>query len=399
MIAFNRSHVNGCCSSFLHRWRRSDGVILTVDDCYPRPYSLTYRITLHESSRLNLSLADVCIECKRWGPALRRRAADMSSEMSIHGPCHINNCNAEPKRFSWEFPMSIRRFEINVQPDPVRIVNAINARFYNFALNNNLSMTQIGSDSAYLPRPVTVKELMLSATEIADIIIDFSNSLTNESILTNNVAYPYSYGDPVDDLHSKVMKFVINHKVSLHIHEIQISKKLVEYRRPNKKEIAQTRYIAMYEYESATGEPTHLFLNALPFDALVTETPRQGSSELWHIINLTKDNHPLHIHLGLFVVLNERELVNMDEFKGCMEKKNDSSKCHIDKYAKGKLMKAPAHESGWKNVFKMQPGFTTTILVQFSLLDSHDAYPFNTSAKPGYVYRCHGSCSFKVCCN
>eukprot|EP01018_Ginkgo_biloba_P027073 Gb_39670 [translate_table: standard] len=270
-----------------------------------------------------------------------------------------------------------------------RIVNASNARFYNFALSNGLSMTQIGSDSTYLPRPVTVKELLLSPSEIADFIIDFSNSSTEEAILTNSAAYPYPSGESVDDLNSKVMKFVIRPKGSSRIHGRKISKKLIEYRRPNKKESAQTSYITMYEYESATGAPTHLLLNALPFEAPVTETPRQGSSELWHIINLTNDNHPLHIHLALLAALKQTKLVNIDEFKECMEKKNDALKCNIKKYAKGKSIKVPAHERGWKNVFKIQPGFLTTILVQFSLLDSHRAYPFNASAEPGYVYHCH----------
>eukprot|EP01018_Ginkgo_biloba_P027070 Gb_39667 [translate_table: standard] len=272
-----------------------------------------------------------------------------------------------------------------------RIVNASNARFFRFALSNGLSITQIGSDSAYLRRPVTIKALLLAPSEIADIIIDFSNSSTDEAILRNSAAYPYPSGDPVDDLNSRVMKFVIEHKESHRAHNLvhRIPKRLVKYRRPNKEGPARTRYITMYEYESATGEPTHLFFNGLPFDAPATETPRQGTSELWHIINLTDDNHPLHIHLGLLLALNQTKLVNMDEFKDCMEKKNDAFKCNIEKHAKGKSMKAPAHESGWKNVFKMQPGFMTTILVQFSLLDSHHPYPFNASAEPGYVYHCH----------
>lgn len=59
-------------------------------------------------------------------------------------------------------------------------------------------------------------------------------------------------------------------------------------------------------------------------------------------------------------------------------------------------MPAPAQERGWKNVFKMQPGYMTTILVQFSLLDSEQPYPFNASAEPGYVYHCHVSPIFFI---
>jgi FtsP/CotA-like multicopper oxidase with cupredoxin domain len=274
-----------------------------------------------------------------------------------------------------------------------RIVNASNARFYRFALSNGLTMTFVGSDSAYLPVPVSLKEFLLAPSEIADIVVDFNDSATEEATLTNDAAYPYPSGDPVDYLNSKVMKFLIETTTdalsSDQNRPARIPEKLIEYRRPRKKSVAHTRYVAMYEYESASGEPTHLFINGLPFDAQVTETPRQGTSEIWHVINLTEDNHPLHIHLGLFIVLEQTELLKMEEFKSCMQKKNNALRCDVEKHAKGKVMAAPAQERGWKNVFKMKPGHLTTIIVQFSLLDSQHSYPFNASAEPGYVYHCH----------
>nr|ABR18419.1 unknown [Picea sitchensis] len=272
-----------------------------------------------------------------------------------------------------------------------RILNASNARFYRFALSNGLNMTHIGSDSTYIPMPVTAKQFLLGPSELADIVIDFTDSPTGEAILTNDAVYPYPSGDPVDHLNSKVMKFVIESKrgaLSSH-DESRIPEKLIEYRRPLKESAAHTRYITMYEYESASEEPTHLFFNGLPYDAPATETPRQGTSELWHVIDLTDDNHPLHIHLGLFVVLQQTELLKLDEFKACMQKQNDALRCNVEKHAKGKVMAAPVQERGWKNVFKIQPGYITTILVQFSFLDSHQPYPFNASTEPGYVYHCH----------
>ncbi|OVA14536.1 hypothetical protein BVC80_1039g15 [Macleaya cordata] len=88
----------------------------------------------------------------------------------------------------------------------------------------------------------------------------------------------------------------------------------------------------MYEYTSNIDEPTHLYLNGKSYDEEVTETPKVGTSEVWYVINLTEDNHPLHIHLGLFVVLDQREIVKIDELKACLMKMNDPVKCHVDKY-------------------------------------------------------------------
>ena len=36
----------------------------------------------------------------------------------------------------------------------------------------------------------------------------------------------------------------------------------------------------------------------------VSELPRVGSTELWEIINLTEDAHPMHTHLAQFQILN-----------------------------------------------------------------------------------------------
>ena len=84
--------------------------------------------------------------------------------------------------------------------------------------------------------------------------------------------------------------------------------------------------------------------------------------------------------------------VMLEEFKSCMQKKNDVVVCNIEKHAKGGLMISPtANEKTWKNVFKMQHGFMTTIVVRFSLLDSQEPYPFNANAELGYVYHCHVS--------
>ena len=92
------------------------------------------------------------------------------------------------------------------------IVNASNARFYRFALSNGLNMTHVGSDSAYLEMPVTVKQFLLGPSEIADIVIKFIDLPIGKAILTNDVVYPYLLGDPVDHLNKKVMKFVIEQK-------------------------------------------------------------------------------------------------------------------------------------------------------------------------------------------
>ncbi|KAF4394286.1 hypothetical protein F8388_005920 [Cannabis sativa] len=268
-----------------------------------------------------------------------------------------------------------------------RIINTSNARFFRFKFSNGLQFIHVGSDSAYLSRPVFTNDILLGPSEITDVIVDFSKSNSSSVILTNDAPYPYPSGDPVNESNNKVMKFVI--KRYRDVDTWRVPKKLIDYPKPDLSSATRTRYIAMYEYTSETDEPVHLYLNGKPYEAPATETPKAGTAEIWEVINLTEDNHPLHIHLGLFAAIEERELVDLDKFKSCMTKQNDAVKCQISKHARGKISQVQAHESGWKNVYKMKPGVVTKILVRFSYIHSNASYPFDATEEPGYVYHCH----------
>ncbi|KAK3040733.1 hypothetical protein RJ639_029255, partial [Escallonia herrerae] len=268
-----------------------------------------------------------------------------------------------------------------------RIINASNARFFRFYFTNGLVFFHVASDSAYHEQPVKLRELLLAPSEIADVVVDFSKSNSDRAILANGAPYPYPSGDPVNEANGKVMKFIV--KKHREVDTGRIPKKLIKYPSPDVSGSSVTRYIAMYEYASAIDEPTHLFINGKSYDEPATEKPKVGTTEVWNVINLTEDNHPLHVHLGLFVVLDQTKLVNLDEFKACMLNTNDAIKCQVNKYASGKKTKVPAHEKGWKNVYKMTPGYVTKIFVRFSYIHSNTSYRFDATAEPGYVYHCH----------
>ncbi|EEF31330.1 spore coat protein, putative [Ricinus communis] len=268
-----------------------------------------------------------------------------------------------------------------------RIINASNARFFRFFFTNGLRFIHVAADSVYLEEPVVTDRTLLAPSEIADVVVDFSKSKSDTVILANDAPYPYPSGDLVNEVNGKVMKFII--KKDHEVDTWKVPKKLIKYPSPKLFSASQIRYIAMYEYTSNIDEPTHLYINGKSYDELVTETPKEGTTEIWNVINLTEDNHPLHIHLGLFVVMEHTGLINVEEFKACMSKLNDAIKCKIDKYARGKKLEVPAHEKGWKNVYKMTPGYVTKILVRFAYIHSNVSYAFDATAEPGYVYHCH----------
>ncbi|KAK6921264.1 Multicopper oxidase, type 1 [Dillenia turbinata] len=269
-----------------------------------------------------------------------------------------------------------------------RIINASNARYFRFALTNGLSFIQVGSDSSYLPTPVPTQTILLSPSEIADVVIDFSTTTANESILTNDAPYPFPSGNLVDSLNGKVMRFIIAPGAPDPPDDSQVPPTLKSYPTPMTYKAVTTRYIVLYEY-GPSGNPTHLYINGKRFEDPVTETPKSGTTEIWNVINLTNDNHPLHIHLGTFQATKVQQLVNINTFTACMASLNDAVSCNVSSYATGSLFSIPPYEKTWKNTVKIEPGCQTTIVVQFNVVDDHGAYPFDATAEPGYVYHCH----------
>ncbi|KAI7985814.1 hypothetical protein LOK49_LG14G00108 [Camellia lanceoleosa] len=270
-----------------------------------------------------------------------------------------------------------------------RIINSSNGRYFRFSLTNGLSFVQVGSDASFLRSPVTTRSILLAPSEVADVVIDFSTTSANQSELTNDAPFPYPTGSAVDQLNSKVMKFIIIPSASILPDKSAVRSILKNYPTPTTAGASTTRYIVLYEYESATGNPTHLYINGKSFFAPVTETPKSGATEVWEVINLTQDNHPLHIHLAEFQAIKVQQIVDLAGFTSCMKTMNDAIACNVTGHVTGSLLSVPNYEKTWKNVVKIEPGYQTTVVVKFNLIDNDAPYPFDATAQPGYVYHCH----------
>ncbi|KAK4752564.1 hypothetical protein SAY87_021362 [Trapa incisa] len=271
-----------------------------------------------------------------------------------------------------------------------RIINTSNARYFSLSLTNGLSFTVVASDGSYLPSPITTQTIVLSPSEIADVVIDFSTTAANESLLNNAAPYPYPTGTSPDKLNGCVMKFIIQAGPSKPPDRSQIPSSLGSYTSASTAGASLTRYITLYEYQTASNQSTHLYINGKRFEDPVTETPKSGSTEVWEVINLTRDNHPLHLHLATFQAIKVQCLLDVNTFSNCMTSKNDAIFCNITKQATGRTISVPAYEKTWKNTVKIEPGCKTTVVVKFNLVGKDEApYPFDTTGSPGYVYHCH----------
>lgn len=270
----------------------------------------------------------------------------------------------------------------------LRIVNGSNSRFYRLRLLS-LSVSgvvpkayQIGSDGGFLAAPVQVMTaalpLILAPGERADVIIDCSACLVNDTILLENDAFtPFDPNPavtllPADPMRN-VLKLVIvaaigvdtsvipvalpsNFTVNiggaptLLSNEVAVRTALATAGLPP---IKVRKHKLIENKDLITGNPTEVLLNNLGFHHPITEDPSLDDIEIWEINNTTLDVHPIHIHLVQFLVLSRVSTTAAPAFP-------------VD-----------ANELGWKDTVRCNPGEVTRIIMRF------------TDYVGRYVWHCH----------
>jgi spore coat protein A len=96
-----------------------------------------------------------------------------------------------------------------------------------------------------------------------------------------------------------------------------------------------------------------MLLDAKRWHEPVTEQPTLGTVEIWKLVNLTEDTHPIHLHLVRFQIL-DRQAFDVDGYMT---------------FGKMRLLGSPVppepSEEGWKDTVQAHPGMITRIIVRF----------------------------------
>ena len=355
----------------------------------------------------------------------------------------------------------------------LRLLNGSNARFLSMTLIHQGSgkpgpaMWQIGSDGGLLDAPVKVSdaadpnglELVLAPAERADVMVDFAGLKGKKLLLVNSANAPYPGGDPVDpDTSGQILQIRVNlalsgkdrsynpahPRKSLREQPIVKLDPAITLRPPDAK-----RQLVLDEVEGEGG-PLMVLLNntrwagnretdppePIPgsvsngYGLNVTEVPRVGSTEVWEIVNLTEDAHPIHLHLIQFQVIEREAFVDPESYEaswaalfpggtyggvtyppgvvipaygppsaysvpngaGALGGNPDPTP-----FLSGTPVPAEPNERGWKDTVKVFPGTVTRIVARFAPQDmpvpgavpGQNLYPFDATIGPGYVWHCH----------
>ena len=359
---------------------------------------------------------------------------------------------------------------VEVEPKRYRFLflNGSNARTYELFLVNPVTksmgpaMWQIGTDGGYLDRPVKIdpngrngslQRLLLMPGERADVIVDFAGLAPGSTLLLRNIAKaPYPSGEaPVGRTVGRIVQFrIVSPTGSDDSYDPATGGPL---RRPMVRlvdpvrgtpapevTIRHTRQLTLNEVIGSPsvvngvvyeGGPLEILLNntemmgvdrpdftAIDENGVVTyysELPHEGDTELWEIVNLTADAHPIHLHLVQFQLMN-RQAFDVKKyatdylaaFGGTYEAGSGppfdyatgnanalGGNPDVSPYLRNAIALPRENEAGWKDTVMVPPKMVTRFIVRWSPTDlpadtepADASYPFDPGGH-GYVWHCH----------
>jgi spore coat protein A len=315
---------------------------------------------------------------------------------------------------------------LEVQPDSYRfrVMNGSNARTYRLVLFRDGApdldrISQIGTDHGLLRTPARVPSdgLVLASAERADVLVDFSDLEPGSELTLLNTAVapfdgsPFPAADAADaaDLdgllpYPQVMRFRV---IPGPVNRRTIPGELATDFRSVAPEVlagAPRRVIVLVERE-LDGEPNMLTMRELAlapgdysgpsvtvtdgtqttryhtvashFEDTTTFFPTLGQYEVWELINLTGDTHPIHLHLDPFQIISRRP-ISYEIPQGGIEDFNLAASVTFERDPHDELDHAiDDNERGLKDTIRVNPKETVEIAVRF------------TTYSGRYMYHCH----------
>jgi spore coat protein A len=239
--------------------------------------------------------------------------------------------------------------EVEPRKYRLRIMNGSNGRFYRFSFSNKTEFQVIGNDQGLLFAPVAAARVLLAPAERIDIVVDFASMAGTRVVMVS---------DSFD-----ILEFRVGQKAS------GLDKALPVTLRPptrlDPKVATATRRLTLDERMNDVQHSMGMLLNNTPWHMPITEKPTLGTTEIWELVNLTDDSHPIHLHLVRFQILDRRRFDRFDyQSKGTL------------RYV-GPVEPPEAFESGWKDTVRADPGMVTRILIPFEGFAGR------------YVWHCH----------
>ncbi len=240
--------------------------------------------------------------------------------------------------------------EVEPRKYRLRLMNGSNARFFRFELSNRAPFQVIANDQGLLAAPVSTRRLPMAPAERADIVLDFTPFAGSNVQLVSD-SFP-------------ILQFRVAKSGMPDASQVPAVLDR-SFTRLRESDAVRTRRLTLDERLDKVQQSMGMLLNDTPWSAPITEKPVIDTTEMWELVNLTEDAHPIHLHLVRFQILDRRPIEPFDYMKwGRL------------RYV-GPAQTPEPLESGWKDTARADPGMVTRIIVPFQGYTGR------------YVWHCH----------
>jgi FtsP/CotA-like multicopper oxidase with cupredoxin domain len=281
-----------------------------------------------------------------------------------------------------------------------RVLNASNVRTYHLYFANRMPFWVVGNDQGLLNAPASTTSVRVTPGERIDLVVDFSGLGKGESVeLTNDQEESASVrlGTGAEVL-SDLVRFVGTGSTG---DTGQLPARLRGGTRqpaslPPIPKPDRVRVVTLTESPAPHWPPLDMALNNLCYGQDPMVMPREGSTEVWEVVNASLEDHPVHLHLVNMRILNRQNL----DINGYLSaypppKIGTYWAPPADKFLTGSPQAPAAWEAGPKDTIRCPQNMVTRFVVRFPTADELGFDPdakFHSAAGmdlQGYVWHCH----------
>ncbi|MGC5027251.1 multicopper oxidase family protein [Tsukamurella sp. DT100] len=302
-----------------------------------------------------------------------------------------------------------------------RVLIAANTRTYEFGFSNGMAFHVIGTDQGLLDAPVRTSSVIGGPGERFDVLVDFSKLPAGSSLTLVNTA-KNSIGNNlllVPDL-PEIMRFDVRaaSRPSARLPARLSGAPGLPAALPPLAEPERVRTMTLtYDVDFTRLQsliPLMMSINNLTFMSDDVDVARCGTVERWDIANITDFEHPIHLHLATFRVLERRTLRAFEYVAANPIPPMGTRWAPPPGRFTGPPEPAPAWEQGWKDTANCPAQTVTSFLVYWPSIEelgfdpdepvrtpdgaehtmthghgSATAMPATGHELRGYVWHCH----------
>lgn len=269
-----------------------------------------------------------------------------------------------------------------------RLLNGCNARTLRLKFNREIDFHRIGAEGGLLSgAPVAQHEILMMPGERADVIVDFRAFPPGDVFTLINTGPDEPYQGP------KAVQEPADPSTTGRVLQLHVvaatgagTSGTIPSTLPPVTPLETTlapRDLTLNEQVYLPDDiPVEAQLGTakdgpLEWDSVTTEKPTMGDTEIWRLINLTADAHPIHLHLVMFRVL-DRTPFDAEAYQAAQRSflSGAGVQPRVEDYVTAPPVPANPWESGLKDTVIANPGEVTRIISNFDIAGR-------------YVWHCH----------